>query len=193
MVDIQDIKELRERTGLPIAKCKEALEESGGDSDKAYEILREKGSVAARKKAGRDFGSGSIQSYIHTTNQIGAMVELLCETDFVARNGEFLKIARDIAMHCAAFRPEYRSRDDIPNDVIDQVTGELRERVDKEKPEETRKKILEGMLDTELGSVILLEQKFVRDEKRTIRDIVEEATQKFGERIEIGRFEVWVI
>ena len=193
MVDVATIKKLRDETGHAIAKCKEALEESGGDMDKAREVLREKGALAAQKKADRDLGSGVVQSYIHNTNRIGTMVELLCETDFVARNEEFITLARDIAMHCAAFQPQYLSREKVPVEVLEQLTAELKEGVDTSKPEEVQEKILQGMLDAKLKEVVLLEQAFVKDDSRTITQLIEEAVQKFGERVEVGRFAIWIL
>ncbi|MCY4576896.1 MAG: elongation factor Ts [Candidatus Kaiserbacteria bacterium] len=193
MADIATIKKLRDETGHAIAKCKEALEESGGDMEKAREVLREKGALAAQKKADRDLGSGVVQSYIHTTNRIGTMVELLCETDFVARNEEFVTLARDIAMHCAAFQPQYLARDSMPAEVLEQITAELQEGADADKPAEVREKIVQGMLDAKLKEVVLLEQAFVKDDSRTITQLIEEAVQKFGERVEVGRFVVWVL
>ena len=193
MADIDNIKKLRDETGHSIAKCKEALEESGGDIEKAREVLREKGAVAAEKKADRDLGSGVIQSYIHTNSQIGVMVELLCETDFVARNEEFVTLARDIAMHCAAFQPQYLSRDVIPQDVAEKMKAELAEDIDDSKPEDVREKILRGKVDAKMKEFVLLEQGFVRDDARTIKSCIDEAVQKFGERIEIGRFVVWTL
>ena len=193
MADITTIKKLRDETGHSIAKCKEALEESGGDMDKAREVLREKGAIAAQKKADRDLGSGVVQSYIHTTNRIGTMIELLCETDFVARNEDFVTLARDIAMHCAAFQPQYLSRESVPAEVLEQLTNELKAEVDSGKPAEVQEKILQGMLDAKVKESILLEQGFVKDDSRTIGQLIEEAVQKFGERVEIGRFAVWVL
>lgn len=193
MVSIDDIKKLRDKTGHSIGKCKEALEECGGDIDAAMEVLRERGAIAAEKKADRELGSGVIQSYIHTNNAIGAMVEVLCETDFVAKNEEIVTLARDIAMHCAAFQPRYASREEIPEDVLEQLTGELKEGIDTGKPQDVQEKILEGKLDARLKEVILLDQPFVKDDTRTVRNLVNEAVQKFGERIEVGRIIVWKI
>ena len=193
MVTVEDIKKLRDQTGHSISKCKEALEESGGSMEKAQEVLREKGALAAQKKADRNLGSGVIQSYIHTTNRIGAMVELLCETDFVARNEDFLALARDIAMHCAAFQPHYVSQETVPQDVLDQVTVELKEGVDSSKSPEVQENMLQGMVAAKLKEVVLLDQGFVRDDKRTVGSLIEEFTQKFGERISLGRFVVWTL
>lgn len=193
MADVATIKKLRDETGHSISKCKEALEESGGDMDKAREVLREKGAVAVQKKADRDLGSGVVQSYIHTTHRIGTMVELLCETDFVARNEEFIALARDIAMHCAAFQPQYLSRESVPAEVLEQITTELKEDIDAGKPAEVQETILQGKVDAKLKEVTLLEQAFLKDDTRVIGQLIEEAVQKFGERVEIGRFVVWVL
>ena len=193
MTDIATIKKLRDETGHSIAKCKEALEEAGGEIEKAREVLREKGALAMQKKADRDLGSGVVQSYIHTTNRIGTMVELLCETDFVARNEDFVALARDIAMHCAAFQPQYLSREQVPAEVLGKITAELKEGVDSSKSVDVQEKILEGMLGTKMKEATLLEQLFVKDDTRTVQQLLEEAVQKFGERVEIGRFVVWVL
>ena len=193
MADVATIKKLRDETGHSISKCKEALEEAGGDMDKAREVLREKGAVAVQKKADRDLGSGVVQSYIHTTHRIGTMVELLCETDFVARNEEFVTLARDIAMHCAAFQPQYLSRESVPAEVLEQITTELKEDIDTSKPAEVQETILQGKVDAKLKEVTLLEQAFLKDDTRVISQLIEEAVQKFGERVEIGRFVVWVL
>ena len=191
MADIGLIKKLRDETGHSIAKCKDALEETGGDMGKARDVLRERGSLTAQKKADRNLGSGVVQAYIHNTNRIGAMVELLCETDFVANNEEFVSLARDIAMHCAAFQPQYLSRDSVPQEMMDQVIFELKGEVDSSKPQDVQEKILQDMTDSKMKEVVLLEQSFLKDESRTIQNLVEESVQKFGERLEIGRFVVW--
>ena len=183
MVDIQDISRLRGETGHSITKCKEALEESGGDMHAARDALREKGALAAEKKSDRDLGAGVVQSYIHNNNQIGALVELLCETDFVARNDSFTKLAQDIAMHCAAFQPRYVSKEQVPEDVLTAMRGELQGEGD----------ALEEKLNANLQKASLLEQLFVLDDSRTVRSVIDESVQKFGERIEVGRFVVWCI
>ena len=193
MTDITTLKQLRDETGNSIAKCREALDESKGSIDQARELLRERGSIAAQKKSGRALGSGVVQAYIHTTNQVGAMVEILCETDFVARNEEFITLAREIAIHCAAFHPEYGTRKSIPEDVLEKVTNELKEGVDTSKDISIQEKVLQGKLDAKLKEVVLLEQPFLKDDSRTVQNIIEEKVQKFGERIELGRFAVWNI
>lgn len=193
MADIEIIKKLRNETGHSIAKCKEALEETNSDIEKAREVLREKGALAVQKKSDRELGSGVVQSYIHNTNRIGAMVELLCETDFVARNEDFITLARDIAMHCAAFQPQYLSRENMPREVLEKITTELKEEIGTSKPADVRGKILDGKIDANLREVILLEQQFLKNDSKKVRDLIEDAVQKFGERTEIGRFIVWII
>ncbi len=193
MVDITVIKTLRDETGHSISKCKEALEMSDGDIERAREVLRERGALAAQKKSERNLGAGVIQSYIHTTNRIGAMVEMFCETDFVARNEGFIALARDVAMHCAAYQPQYCSRDQVPQDVMDTVLAELKEGIDAGKPADIQEKILQGMVDAKMREVILLEQAFLKDDFRTVKNMIDEAVQKFGERIEVGKYTVWVI
>ena len=193
MSGIALIKQLRDETGHSIGKCKEALEASGGDLEKAREVLRERGAITAQKKAARDLNAGVIESYIHTTRRIGVMVELLCETDFVARNDEFVALARDIAMHVAAFQPPYVSKDQVPAEVIEKATEELQGEIDTSKPADIQEKILEGKLETKLREVVLLEQPFLKDDTQKVGTLVEGAIQKFGERIEVGRVAVWVI
>ncbi|MDE0243556.1 MAG: elongation factor Ts [Candidatus Kaiserbacteria bacterium] len=193
MTDIALIKKLRDVTGHSITKCKEALEEAGGDMDKAQDLLRERGALAAEKKADRDLGSGVVQSYIHTTNQVGAMLELLCETDFVARNETFIKLAQDLAMHCTAFQPQYVSRERVPEEVLATMREELQSDVDADKPKEVQEKIIEGKIDTKLQEAVLLEQSFILDDSRSVKNVVDEMVQKFGERIEVGRFDVWSV
>ena len=192
MSNIDEIKKLRDITGLSIGKCKEALSESGGDMGKAQEILREKGTITAQKKADRALGSGVIECYVHN-NRIGAMVELLCETDFVAKNDEFLTLAKDIAIHCAAFNPLYISRESVPEEDIEKITNELMEEMDESKPKDMQEKILEGQIDSRFKSSILLKQPFVKDDSMNIQTLIDGAVQKFGERIEVSRIKVWSI
>ena len=187
MVTIDEVKKLRDQTGLSITKCKEALEECGGNFDKAIESLREKGSLAAEKKASRDLGAGVIGTYIHTTKTDGAIVELLCETDFVAKNEEFVTLANEIALQIVALKPRFVKKEDVPNEVIEQMKSELLEEV-KDKPKDMQERILEGKLDSKIRDSILLEQKFIKDETKTVKDVIDSGVQKFGERIEVGRF-----
>lgn len=188
MSSIDAVKKLRDLTGLSIMKCKEALEESNGDMDKAQEILRKKGSLSAEKKANRELGAGIVQAYIHNTNNLGTMVELLCETDFVARNEEFISLAKDIAMHITAMSPKYVKRESVPSEVLEQLKGELLEEIDSSKSKDIQDKVLEGKLDAKLKDYVLLEQKFIKDDTRTIKDLIDSAVQKFGEKIDVGQF-----
>ena len=190
-VSIDTIKKLRDATNVSISKCKEALMEADGDIDKARDILREKGTLAASKKQDRELGAGAISSYIHTTGRVGSMVELLSETDFVSGNEDFVELARNIAIHIAAMQPSYLSKEDVPEDVIEQLKVELMEEIGETSvPVE---QILEGKLNKRLEGSILLDQAYLKDQDKTIRNLIEEAVQKFGERVEVGRFIVWTI
>lgn len=177
---------LRDKTGVSVMQCKKALEEAGGDVDKAEVILRKRSGAAADKKADRELGAGAVATYVHS-GEIGAMVLLSSETDFVARNEEFAALARDIAMHVAAANPTYLSDQDIAEDARVAATAVFTEEV-KDKPEEMREKILEGKLASYFRDQVLLDQPFIKDDTKTIRDLVSEASQKFGERVEITRF-----
>lgn len=184
-VTAADIKALREETGISVMQCKKALEEAGGDMDKARIILRKKGSDAASKKADRTLGAGTIAAYVHNTGEVAALVQLSCETDFVAKNEEFAALARDIAMHVAALAPQYVTREEID----EQAREKAREVFIKEvadKPADLQEKILTGKLDAYFREQILLEQPFVKDQDRTIADLIDAAIQKFGERVVIG-------
>mgnify|MGYP001572126775 FL=1 len=181
------IKELRDRTGISIMQCRKALEEASGDMDKAIIILQKQSKGIAIKKSGRNLGSVVVSSYIHGMGSVGAMVELMCETDFVAKNAEFKALAYDIAMHVAASSPEFLKKEDIDDESKKKVAEVLAEEV-KDKPENMREKILEGKLNAYFSERILLDQPFVKDQNMTIGAMIESAIQKFGERIEIGRF-----
>jgi elongation factor Ts len=187
-ITLEMIKTLRKKTGTGISACKEALEESDGDSDKAVEYLRKKGILKAKKRADRETLNGHIESYIHH-GQIGVLVELLSETDFVARNEKFVKLAHDIALHIAAAAPLFVSKEDVPQDALRKEKEIARDRLKEEgKPEELLDRIAEGQLQKYYEEVCLLEQPFVRDEKKKVKDIIDEAVAAFGEKIEIGRF-----
>lgn len=187
MITIETVKELRDQTGVSIMQCKKALEEAGGNIKKAKVILQKKGSTIAANKADRTLGSGVIQAYVHTTNDMAAVVVLFCETDFVAKNKEFIKLAYDIAMHVAASSPEFNSRDEITED--DKKTAkEVFKKEIEGKSEKLKDQILKGKLDSYFEDKILLEQHFIKDPERTIQDLIDSATQKFGEKIVISRF-----
>jgi elongation factor Ts len=180
------IKELRELTGVSVMQCKKALEEAGGDLAKAEVILKKHSAASAEKKADRSLAAGAIGSYVHD-GAVGAMVLLSCETDFVAKNPEFSALARELAMLVAATAPAYATTDEIAPETKAAATAVFEKEV-ADKPEEMRAKILEGKLGSYFRDQVLLEQPFIKDESKTVRDLLNEATQKFGERVEVTRF-----
>lgn len=187
MVTTEQIKELREKTGVSVMQCKKALEEAGGDMDKAAVILRKISKDIAGKKSDRVFHSGVIASYIHNSAKVGAMVELVCETDFVSKNEDFKAIARDIAMHITATNPQFMKSSDITE--ADTVAAKAVFEAEVEgKPEAMKAQILEGKLKAYFKDKVLLEQDFVKNPEMTIAGLVDSAIQKFGEKTEIVRF-----
>ena len=178
MVSIDEVKKLRSETGVSISKCKEALESVGGDFDKAREALRQKGSLAADKKAHRDLNAGVVQAYVHGNNTLGVIVELLCETDFVARNEDFILLAREIALHTAALKPLYVSRDEISDGDMKTLMKEIEDELPEGSPEDKKEQILKGKLDARLKEVVLLEQPFVKDDSQTIRQLLDNSVFK---------------
>jgi elongation factor Ts len=181
----KEIKTLRERTGLSVMDCKHALEQTDGDIEKALIVLRKKSSAAAAKKSGRTLGSGVVQAYIHASKDVGAMVLLACETDFVAKNQEFVDLAYAIAMHATATSPEFIAREQV-QEVDLTKARQLFESEAADKPADKRAAIVAGKLESYLKDRVLLEQQYIKDPTSTIKDLVERATQKFGERIEIS-------
>lgn len=181
------LKQLRDQTGISVMQCKKALEEAGGDMEKALVILRKKSGEAAAKKSDRVLGAGAIGSYVHSTHEVAAMVVLSSETDFVAKNAEFVALAREIAMHVAAANPKALSREDISEHDITKArevfAGEA-----KDKPAEIQEKVIAGKLDAYFKEQILLEQNYIKDPERTINDLLNDAVQKFGEKIAIRSF-----
>ena len=189
MISASMVKELRERTGAGMMDCKKALQEANGDMDKAVEILREKGLAAAAKKAGRIAAEGIVDSYIHGEGRIGVLVEVNCETDFVAKTDEFKTFVRDIAMHIAASNPQYLSREDVPEEVIEKEKEILRaQALNEGKPEKIVDKMVEGRIEKFFKEVCLLEQPFVKDPDKTVKDILTEKIATIGENITIRRF-----
>ena len=182
------VKELRERTGAGFMDCKKALTEADGDLDKAAAILRERGLAAAAKKAGRDAREGLVSSYIHTGGRVGVLIEVNCETDFVARTDEFQKLVRDLAVQVAGLAPLYVDQEQIPADVLEAKRAELLadESVQK-KPENIRGQIVDGQLKKWFTQVSLFDQPF-RDEERTVGDLVTEKIATIGENIRVRRF-----
>ena len=186
-ITTEQIKELRAKTGVSVMQVKKALEEAGGDMDKATVILQKKSSEIAAKKSDRELGAGVVSSYVHGNNKVTASVELLCETDFVSGNEDFQKVAYDIAMHVAAMNPAFGSIDDVEEGDKETARSVFAEEV-KDKPADMQEKIIEGKMDSYFKEKVLLTQSFIKDPSKTIADLISEATQKFGERVELGRF-----
>jgi elongation factor Ts len=176
------IKALRDQTGISVMQCKKALEEAQGDMEKALIILKKKRSEAADKKADRELGAGSVGSYMHNTNEVAALVLLSCETDFVAKNVEFIALAKDIAMHVAALNPKFISRTEVDESAIAKAKEVFAAEV-ADKPQEMQEKILEGKLNSYFKEQILLEQPFIKNPDTTIGELVTGAVQKFGENV----------
>ena len=190
MADIsaEKVKELRERTGAGFMDCKNALVEADGDVEKATAILREKGLAAAAKKAGREAREGLVSSYIHPGGRVGVLIEVNCETDFVARTDEFQKLVRDLAIQVAGMTPQYVDAAAIPADVIAAKRAELlADPATQKKPENIRPQIVDGQLNKWFSQVCLLDQPY-RDEERTVRDLVTEKIATIGENIRVRRF-----
>ena len=180
------IKQLRDKTGVSVMQCKKALEESKGDLAQAEVILKKRAGASADKKADRELGAGAIGSYVHD-GAIGAMVLLASETDFVAKNPEFGALAREVAMQVAATDPKYRTTEEIAPEAQAAAVAVFAKEVEG-KPEAMKEQILAGKLASYFKDQVLLEQPYIKDESKTIRDLLSEATQKFGERIEISKF-----
>lgn len=189
MIPANVVKELREKTGAGMMDCKRALSETGGDLDKAVALLREKGLAAVAKKAGRIAAEGIVESYIHMGGKIGVLVEVNCETDFVARTDEFRNFVRDIAMQVAATKPRFLTREEVPDDIIAQEKEILRNQALNEgKPEKIVDKIVTGRIEKFYTENCLLDQLFIRDTDRTITSLLQEKIAKIGENINIRRF-----
>lgn len=187
MITTEQIKELRDQTGVSVMQCKKALEEAGGSMEKALVLLRKKSGEISAKKGDRKFGSGTIQAYIHANGSVGAMVEVNCETDFVANNEEFKTMAREIAMHVAASNPKFLSQNDITEEDKKTAAAAFETEV-KGKPEAMKAKILEGKLNAYFADMVLLDQPFIKNPDMKIQALVDGAVQKFGEKIAVARF-----
>jgi elongation factor Ts len=191
-VTAADVKALRERTGAPIVDVKNALEEAEGDEQKAIEILRKKGQASAAKRSGRGTEEGIVQSYIHADGRKGALVEIQCETDFVARNEDFKEFARQVAIHIAAMNPEHVSFDDIPKEDVANERRILEEKAKADgKPEDVVEKIVDGQLKKWASELVLLDQKHFNEELyegKTIEDLRAEVAAKTGENVRVARF-----
>lgn len=183
------VKELRERTGAGMMECKSALAETNGDMEKAIDLLRAKGAAKAAKRAERDVKEGAVGSYVHMGGRIGVLVEVGCETDFVARNDAFQALVRDLAMHVAAAAPLALSAEGIPAEVVERERGVYLEQVKNEgKPEKMWDKIVEGKLNKFYKESTLLEQPFVKDPDKSVKDLITEVAAKTGENIVVRRF-----
>jgi elongation factor Ts len=189
-ISAQMVKELREATGAGVLDCKKALTESNGDFEAAVEILRKKGLSTAAKKSSRDTNEGVIGTYVHAGAKMAGMVQLNCETDFVARTDRFQQLARDIAMQVVASRPLYVSREQVPADLIEREKAIYRDQmISSGKPEQVIDKIVEGKLDKWLGEICLLEQPFVKDPDVNIQSLLTDSVATLGENIRVTRFE----
>lgn len=186
-ISLDQIKELRARTGVGISSVKEALVASGGDMEKAVAYLREKGIAKAAKRAGKSADNGFIAHYIHGEGSIGVLVELNSETDFASRNEKFREFGKDLAMHIAASNPQYIRVEDIPSEVLDEEKKVYQADIE-DKPEQVQEKILEGKLSKFYEEVVLLKQPFVKDDSKKVEDLLNEMIAAIGEKIQIGRF-----
>ncbi len=183
----EQVKELRDMTGISVMQCKAALVEAEGDIKKALLILSKKSGSIAAKKGDRVLAAGTVSSYIHANKEVGSMVVLRSETDFVSKNEEFIALARELALQVAASNPQYVKREDIPEDRLQEFKNLFVKEVEG-KPENMKETILAGKLDAYLKGVVLMEQPFIKDPEKTIRNLIESAVQKFGERVEIEKF-----
>lgn len=185
----KDVQELRQRTGAGMMDCKKALEENGGNADKAAEYLRAKGIAKAEKKAGRAASEGQIGSYIHHNGKVGVMVEVNCETDFAAKNTEFKELVKELALHIASAAPLAVDKDGVPADAVEKERRIYEQQVrESGKPEHLVSKIVDGKVEAYYKQVALLSQEWIRDPKKTIGDLVKEASAKLGENIVVRRF-----
>ncbi len=204
-ITTEQVKDLRDKTGISVMQCRKALEEAGGDMEKALIILRKKSGELSAKKADRTFGAGTVAGYVHATGTIGTIVMLMCETDFVANNDEFKTLARDIAMHITATRPKYVTRESITEteraaakevfeaemskaEAEDMEKSKASGKPFKAKPAEIKASILEGKLNAYFAEQVLVDQPFIKNPDLTIRALIDNAMQKFGEKIEISNF-----
>jgi elongation factor Ts len=185
----KEVQELREKSGVGMMDCKKALTEAGGDMEKAMELLRKLGLAAVARRAGRVAAQGVVDSYIHLGGKIGVLLEINCETDFVARNIEFQSFVKDVAMQIAASNPQYISKEEVPDGIVDHEREILMSQTIAEgKPEKVAEKITEGRMEKFYSEVCLLNQPFIKDPKKTITDLLAEFCVKIGENIVIRRF-----
>ncbi len=185
----QMVKELRDKTNAGMMDCKKALTETGGDMEKAVDLLRQKGLAVAAKRSGREAKEGIIEAYIHAGGKLGVMVEVVCETDFVAKTDDFKSFARDIAMHIAAINPVAVSREEVPADLIQREKDIfINQAIDSGKPQQIAEKMVTGKMEKYLSEICLLEQKYVKNPELTVQDLLNELILKMGENISIRKF-----
>ena len=188
-VTAEKVKELRERTGIGMMECKSALAECAGDMDKAIEVLRKRGHARAEAKSSRAAKEGLVGSYIHLNGRIGVLVEVNCESDFVARNAEFQELVKELAMQIAAAKPRYLASSDVPEDIVAKEKEIIKAQLgDMKKPPEILEKIVQGKLGKFFEEVCLLDQPYIRDDKVKVRDLIAQLVAKIGENIKVGRF-----
>jgi len=188
-IDVKLIQELRLRTGLGMMDCKKALEETDGDIEKAVELLRKKGAAVAAKRAGKETAQGIVHAYIHPGSQVGVLVEINCETDFVARTDEIKQLAHDICMHIAALKPLYLHPEDVDPKFLEREKNLVKEQLaDSGKPEKIINQIVEGKVNKLYSEVCLIKQQFVKNDQMSIEEVLQELVGKLGENIKIRRF-----
>lgn len=185
----QMVKELRDKTNAGMMDCKKALTETGGDMEKAVDLLRQKGLAVAAKRSGREAREGVVEAYIHAGGKLGVLVEVLCETDFVAKTDAFKAFARDIAMHIAAVNPVAVSREEVPADLLQREKDiYINQAIESGKPQQIAEKMVSGKMEKYLSEICLLEQKFVKNPDLSVQDLLNELILKMGENISIRRF-----
>ncbi len=193
-ITAQLVNELRQSTGIGMMDCKKALQEAEGDIEKAITILRKKGMALAKDKMGRAASDGAVGAYIHMNGKLGVLVEINCESDFVARNQEFQDLVKNVAMHIAAANPTFVSSQEVPADVLEQEKDIIRSQFkDSNKPAEIVEKIVEGKLGKFYSEVCLLNQPFIKDDKTTVEQLISTTIAKFGENIKVKRFARFVL
>jgi elongation factor Ts len=191
-ITAQAVNEFRKKTGLGLMECKKLLQEAGGDPNKAETLAKERGMKQAELRAGRAAKAGRIEVYIHHDAKSGVLIELNCETDFVARNEEFKQLAKDLALHVMATNPGYVKREDVPEDVVAEQKRIFMSQVG-DKPANIQEKIAQGKLDAWFGETVLLDQKFVRDDTKSVRDVILAVNSRTGENISVARFARFVV
>lgn len=188
-IEMKLIQELRDRTGLGMMDCKKALQESGGDVQKAVELLRKKGAAVAAKRSGRDTGEGIVHAYIHPGSRVGVLVEINCETDFVANNENVVNFAKDLCMHIAAMRPLYLAPENVDETFLEHEKAIFKEQLaDSGKPEQVLGKIIEGKINKLFSDICLLKQTYIKNDQFTVEQMLQELIAKTGENIRIKRF-----